>query len=154
MTWPIHLNTASLSAGKFLRSLDNDRLDPKCQQAYDQRFSLPSPPGRELTLMIKVAQLRIKRSSFLAQARTFKRFVFLAWKLYFWHLTRVIKPEKHMCEGALVRFETTGRDKDARGTVCATRVLHYQRQGQICTFTVCIRAGSCTVPMMNVEPQC
>ena len=69
-------------------------------------------------MMIKVAQLRIKRSSFLAQARTFKRFVFLAWKLYFWHLTRVIKPEKHMCEGALVRFETTGRDKDARGPVC------------------------------------
>jgi hypothetical protein len=33
-----------------LRSLDNDRLDPKCQQAFDQRFSLPSPPGRELIL--------------------------------------------------------------------------------------------------------
>ena len=38
-------------AGKFLRSLDNDRLDPKCQQAFDQRFGLPSPPGRELILI-------------------------------------------------------------------------------------------------------
>ena len=47
-------------------------------------------------------------------------FVFLVWKLHFWHLTRVIKPDKHMCEGALVRFETTGRDKDARGPVYAT----------------------------------
>ena len=53
-TWPIHLNTASLSAGKFLRSLDNDRLDPKCQQAFDQRFSLQSPPGRELILNVSL----------------------------------------------------------------------------------------------------
>ena len=141
-------------AGKFLRSLDNDRLDPKCQQALIKDSVCQARQAVNWYWWSNLHSWGSSTLLFSLRLGHSNGFVFLVWKLHFWHLTKVIKPDKHMCEGALVRFETTGRDKDARGPVYATRVLHCQMQGQGCTVTVCNRPGSCTVPMINTEPQC